>query len=139
MKTLEELQRICAEVDLLDELENAVSGVEELQRICTEVDTHIKGLFPNSVTESFASGDIALNGQIRFALEPRNEWPNGIWHNSTHILIFVCPVKGKEGIYYTEVGAKYSMPILRKKTGNVDQIINHLKQYFTLFSQPKLL
>lgn len=74
---------------------------------------------------------------IRLSLQEKEKWANNIFHNSPYVILHVFSEKQREENSNSE---KYLAEVsvsdlcdgkkkMRKKTGNLDSIFNHIKKY----------
>lgn len=69
------------------------------------------------------------------AKEPKDQWPNGIFHNATHFIGSFTPMNGKR--YYdptdekvtVEVTSSWNVPKFRKYTGTPEKAVAKLKEW----------
>lgn len=122
---------------LLTEISDRVSVAPlKLQQMVQPLETGIKKLFPNSSIIVEHSTNLMDCVTVHFALEPKSEWPHGIYHNATHINLMINEKSGKQregdsGLYEVEAGSTWKLPKFRKKTGNSNSIVNYIVKYFT--------
>lgn len=95
----------------------------------------INKLFPNSYLTVTHSTSIMDDITIRFTVEPKDKWPNNIFHNAQYIILMINE-KGKrretgEGPYEVEVTSHHLKDVkFRKKTGTLDQVVSHVIKFF---------
>lgn len=112
-----------------------VNGVPpKMLAICEATKEALNGLVPYlSVTTNDNLGSSVC---IRGALEPKEEWPNGIFQNATYFIVFIWPFKGKryyeEGEKVTlELSSGWKVPKLRKYSAAPEKVVGKLKDWIS--------
>lgn len=83
---------------------------------------------------------------IRASKEEKDNWKNGIFHNSPYLIISVMPKNGRrdsEGIKYEAEMLSWGfrreeVKRMRKKTGTAEQVFNHLIKFFDTLELEKV-
>lgn len=79
--------------------------------------------------------NLMSNVTIRGALEPKEKWSSGIFHNASYFILHIEPMNGKR--YYNpadpsitvEVISCNNMPKFRKYTGPVEKVLAKVKAW----------
>lgn len=113
-----------------------VNGVPpKMLAIRNAADEAIAGLTP--YIGATTNDNLCSSVQIIGSFQPKDEWTNGIFHNSPYFIFSISPEKGKR--YYTE-GEKVTvelnsvgrnLPKFRKYTGTPDKAIAKVKEWLT--------
>ncbi len=77
---------------------------------------------------------------VRFADQPKEKWPNGIWHNANGFLLMVDE-RGRQrevgkGPYQMAVSTISGLPRMIGKSGTLEQIEKHIMSYLTRLKNP---
>jgi len=124
--------------DLLTEAAQPAAPMR-LPDLVEPIRSHLQALFPNSVFSVHADVEetsICDDVTIRFALEPKAEWPSGIWHNASNFLATIWPGQGSRrdrgtGIFKVELSMSRLPVKFVGRTGTGPQIIKHVNGFFT--------
>jgi hypothetical protein len=102
--------------------------------IATQTSAALEGLLPYlSVT---ATDNLMSSVHIRGSFQAKEQWSNGIFHNSPYFIIFIQPEGDKR--YYNPADTKVTLELtskggkvakLRKYTATVDKVIAKLRQW----------
>lgn len=112
-----------------------VGGVPpKMQAVCEVAKTSLAGIVPYL---RITTDDNLMSGvDIAGAYEPKEQWTNGIYYNSTHFRFALHPMKGKR--YYdpadpavtVECQVKHHhLPTFRKYTGPVEKCLQKIKDW----------
>lgn len=128
--------------DLLVEA-TAPAAPMRLPDLVEPIKAHLQALFPQSVFNVHADVEetsICDDVTIRFALEPKAEWPNGIWHNASNFLATIWPSPHSRrdrgtGLFKVELSMN-GLPVkFVGRTGTGPAIIKHVNGFFTKVKQ----
>jgi hypothetical protein len=112
-----------------------IAEPKKMSDVVDALKTEIQKLFPNSFLQVSKDSNLMDSLSIRFSIEPKSEWKNGIFHNAQYIILMIDE-KGKryetgQGPYQVEVLSS-QLPIkFRKKTGTLDAVVGHVVKFFT--------
>lgn len=114
----------------------------KMQAIKQAADNALNGILPHLLIHT--DDNIMSSVSLWATKEPKEQWPNGIFHNAHYVIASITPAKDQR--YYNPntdplVTVKVSstgsdVPKFRKYTGTPDKAINKLKDYLqTLANQ----
>jgi len=77
---------------------------------------------------------------VRFADQPKEKWPNGIWHNANGFLLMIDE-RGRQrevgrGPYQMIVSTISGLPRMIGKSGTLEQIEKHIMSYLNRLKTP---
>lgn len=109
--------------------------MKNLSDLAEKINSEIAPSFPFFKCEF--SGNICDSVTVRLSKEKKEDWKYNIFHNSPYVILHVFSERQREENsnpekYLTEVssdGFSREKKKMRKKTGNLDAIFNHIKKY----------
>jgi len=118
-------------------IKQLITEVQKMSESVEPIKEAIKKIFPDSFISVKHDTGIMDSISLHFSVEPKEKWPNNIFHNATYVILHIDE-KGKrretgEGPYQVELTSSHVPKEIkfRKKTGNLQQIIEHIRKYFT--------
>lgn len=107
--------------------------MKNLNELAEKINSEIAPLFP--FFQCSFSSNICDCVTVRLSKEKKEEWANNIFHNSPCLIIHIfCERQREENSDLEKYTVETSVSGLekkkmRKKTGNLDAIFNHIKKY----------
>lgn len=109
--------------------------MKNLNELAEKINSEIAPLFP--FFQCSFSSNICDGVTIRLSKEKKEDWKYNIFHNSPYLILHVFSERQREENsnsekYSTEVssdGLGREIKKMRKKTGNLDAVFNHIKKY----------
>lgn len=106
------------------------------------IKANLARLFPTSVFSVEFDTGICDSVTVRFALEPRDQWPNQIWHNATNVLLMIWPRarKGRDDgsgqFQVTCSMCSRKLPVkFLGRSGSGPVIVAHINRFFDRVKQ----
>ena len=94
----------------------------------------ISKIFPKAYLNVYAEGNLMDSLTVKFSVEPRSEWPSGIFQNAKYIVLHVEEKDRRYetgfGPYVAESISEYLPIHFNKKTGTKEQVIKHISRFF---------
>lgn len=120
----------------LSELLNESAEAQSMKGSVDALHTSIKKLFPNSYLHVQHNTNLMDDITIRFTIEPKDKWPNNIFHNAQNITLMLSEKNKRretgEGPYQAEEVSSHLKAVqFRKKTGTLDKVVAHVISFFT--------
>ena len=108
--------------------------IPRMNDICEQAKTALDGITPvfSIGTDDNLMSSVSIDGSF----DPREEWSNGIFHNSRYFIFSIHSMKGKR--YYDSADPKvtvelwsshYNLSKFRKYTGSIEKVILKIREW----------
>ncbi len=106
----------------------------KMQAICDAAEHAVAGLAPHLKIST--DDNLMSSVEVRGAMQPKEQWSGGIFHNADYFIVSISPPDGKR--YYDPaddritmrlVSAGRNLPKMRKVTASVTKVIAKLKTW----------